>query len=597
MTDRGRTDPEGPARIGAGRAIGWSALLAFLVFAGSLANGFAYDDEPIIENNRVVTEARWGEAAFGPYWELEEGYGLLYRPVALLAYATQWEAGGGSPAVFHLVNLLLHTAVTALLAWLFVRLARMRPTTPLLERHGGFAALAAGGLFALHPVHVEAVANVVGQAELWAALGVLGAVHLYVWSPGRIWQRSVRLVGIGGCYALGLGAKEIAVTLPALLILVDAVGRGWVAGTARVRRESLVFALLLVTLVAYLALRWLALGSLVGEEVAPIFRGVGTGTRIATALAVFPTTLLLLLLPLDLSSDYDPDVLALASPTDPTTVLGAALLLALVAVVVGFWRRSPMIGFGAAWLLVTWSVVSNLLLTTGVLLAERTLYLPSLGVAMVLGVAVAALAERRGARVATMVLLLLGGTYLVRSATRVPTWYSSFTVAETLAREHPESWRADRTRAVGLVRVGDPETALDFFESAVRKAPHRYALLTEYAAALRQSGRPDAAEPLLERAVELNPLRRDAWILLAEVHLSAGRMREALRVAMEGLRASGQDARFWRIASEAYIGGGFLPAAIRARRVAIALDPDDASNRDRLRELLEFIGRGSEIDG
>jgi len=596
VSDADRAVSLGPWELGPARVIAWSALLAVLVFAGSLGNGFAYDDEPIIRDNPVVTEARWGEAAFGPYWQIEEGYGLLYRPVALLAYTAQWSLGGGSPALFHLMNVLLHAGVTALLTWLVLRLARMRPTTPLLERRGAFAALATGTLFALHPVHVEAVANGVGQAELWAAAGVLGAVHLYIWAPGRIWERSLRLVGIGACYAIGLGAKEVAVTLPALLMLIDAVGRGWVAGTARVRRESLVFLLLLVVLTAYLALRWLALGSLFGEEAASVFAGVGSATRIATALSIVPVLLGLLTLPLSLSADYDPNVLTLAEPNDPMAVLGASLLLAVIAVVVGFWRRSPMVGFGAAWLLVTWSVVSNLPFATGVLLAERTLYLPSIGIAMALGVGAAALVEWRGTRTGLVLLVLVASIYSVRTATRVPTWFSTFTVVETLAREHPESWRSDRTRAAGLLRVGEEEEAYRWFQTAVEKAPRRYDLLVEYGAALKEARRLAGAQALLESAIEVSPERRQAWILLAELNLITGRLQEAHRIAMEGVRASGNDAELWRIVSEAYIGGGFVPAAIRARRVAIHLDPENEANRVRLQELLDFLGN-SEVSG
>jgi len=584
------------SRLSPARVVAWSALLAALVFAGSLGNGFAYDDEPIIRDNPVVSEARWGEAASGPYWQIEEGFGLLYRPVALLAYTAQWQIGGGNPLVFHLVNVLLHSGIAALLAWLVLRLARMRPTTPLLERRGTLAALATGTLFALHPVHVEAVANSVGQGELWAGLGVIGAVHLYVWSPGRIWARSLRLVGIGACYGIGLGAKEIAVTLPALLFFVDAVGRGWVAATARVRRESLIFLLLLVVLVSYLALRGLVLGSLLGEEAASIFRGVGAGTRIATALSTFPVVLGLLTLPLALSADYDPNVLTLAQPTDASVLLGASLLLGVVVVIIGFWRRAPMVGFGAAWFLVSWTVVSNLPFATGVLLAERTLYLPSMGLAMALGVGIAALAEWRGLKPALLTLALVGGIYAVRTVARVPTWFSTFTVVETLTVQHPESWRADRTRAAGLLRVGEREDALSWFATAVEKVPQRYDLLVEYAAALKEVRQLDAAQPLLERAIAVSPRRRGAWVLLAELHLIAGRLQEAHRVAMEGVRAAGNDSEFWRIASEAYIGGGFLPAAVRARRMAILLDPENEANRARLDELLDFMST-TEVQG
>ncbi|MDT8367881.1 MAG: tetratricopeptide repeat protein [Longimicrobiales bacterium] len=586
--------PDGAIRIGPARAVGWSALLALVVFAGSLGNGFAYDDEPIIENNPVVTEARWADAAFGPYWQVEEGYGLLYRPVALLAYAAEWQIGGGRPVLFHLVNLVLHAAVSVLLALLVLRLARIRPQSALLARRADLAALVAGGIFAVHPVHVEAVANGVGQGELWAAFGVLGAIHLYIGSPGRIWQRSLRLVGIGGCYALALGAKEIAVTLPALLLLVDSVGRGWVPATARVRRERLVFLLLLVVFVTYLALRWMALGSLVGEETAMALDGASTTTRVATALSVVPVVVTLLLFPLRLAADYDPGVLELAHPTDPAVLMGGSLLLGAAVIILAFWRRAPLVGYGVAWTLIVWSVVSNLFFTTGVLLAERTLYLPSVGVAMALGVGAAALAEWKGTRPALVVVALAVVLLSARTVTRVPVWFSTFTVMEDLARTTPDSWRSDRARAAGLLRIGEHEEAFAWFDSALAKAPRKYDLLTEYGAALKEARRLEPARELLERAIRLSPRRRAAWQLLAELHLIAGRMREAHRVAMEGVRFSGNDAELWRIASEAYLGAGFLPAAVRARRMALLLEPGDAANEARLEEILAVMGEAGE---
>lgn len=583
------TELDRPGQIGPARAVGWSVLLALVVFAGSLGNGFAYDDDPIIQENAVVTEGQWNEAAFGPYWTIE-GYGLLYRPVALIAYAAEWAVGGGDPLVFHLVNVLLHALATGLLSWLVLRLARMRPQTALLNRWADLAALVAGGFFALHPVHVEAVANGVGQGELWAAVGVLGAVHLYIWSPGRIWQRAVRITAIGACYAIGLGAKEIAVTLPLLLAVVDGVGRGWVQATARIRRESMVYLLLLAVLVAYLALRWMALGSFVGEEAASVFHDASTMQRVLTALATVPTILMLLFAPLRLAADYDPGVRSLAVSIDADVVLGASLLLGLALLVVVFWRRSPLAGYGVAWFLVAWSIVSNLPFATGVLLAERTLYLPSAGIAMAVGVGAAALADSRGLRTALVIAGVAGGAFAVRTATRVPVWFSTFTVMENLATEHPESWRADRTRAAGLLRVGEVDAALEYFESAVEKMPRRYSLLLEYGSQLREAGYVERAIDAFERAVDTTPRRRSGWVLLSEAHLIAGRYREAHRIAMRGIRVAGEDPGLWRVASEAYVGGGFLPAAIRARRVAAVLDPLDPSHAQRIEELLAVIG-------
>lgn len=569
------------------RAVLWSVLLAGLVFSGSLGNGFAYDDEPIIPQNGVVTEAQWGEAALGPYWQVGS-IGTLYRPVTLLGFTAQWQLFGGSPGGFHLTSVLLHMLVTGLVAWLALRLARRRSEGGL-PAHAPLVAAVAGGVFALHPVHVEAVANVVGQSELWAALGVLGAVHLYLWNPGPA-GRALRILGIGAFYALGLGAKEIAVTLPLLLLLVDSIGRGPVALTARVRREIMVFAMLGVVLTAYLALRWLALGSLLGEEASPVFLGVGASARVATSLAVVLTLVRLLTFPFDLSADYDPAVLTLMTPGDPMVWVGAMLLLTLLLGSLYARRSAPLLSWGVLWALIAWVPVSNLLFATGVMMAERTLYLSSVGVAIAAGVIGVRILERAGARALVLSVAVVAAAFAFRTVTRVPTWFSTFTVHETLATEHPESWRSDRARAAGLMRIGEEAEAFEYFESALAKMPNRFDLLLEYGVILKERRRLGQARELLERAVAISPARPETWRLLAELHLIAGRPRDAHRVAATGRIRAGEDAELWRLISESYVAGGFLPAAVRARRVSEVLEPGDPANQARLRQLLDVLG-------
>ena len=141
-----------------------AAVLAILVALPSLSNGFAYDDHIIVRLNPRVTEPH-------PFWwHLQHGYwpSLAYRPLTVWLFSQEWRIADGAPWVFHGTNVLLLGGVTALV----YRLARaFLPRIP---------AFAAATLFAVHPVHVEAVANIVGQSELLAALGVLAAVVLFL---------------------------------------------------------------------------------------------------------------------------------------------------------------------------------------------------------------------------------------------------------------------------------------------------------------------------------------------------------------------------------------------------------------------------------
>ncbi|MGD2135258.1 MAG: hypothetical protein PVF27_03815, partial [Gemmatimonadales bacterium] len=121
--------------------LGTAVLLAVAAFALSLGHDFAYDDVLVIERHaRLHSLANWREILTTTWW-----VDAVYRPFTALAFAFDWSVSGGSATWFHAVNILLHAGVTALV---FV-LARgmVRP----------LGAAAAAMLFAVHPVHVEAV--------------------------------------------------------------------------------------------------------------------------------------------------------------------------------------------------------------------------------------------------------------------------------------------------------------------------------------------------------------------------------------------------------------------------------------------------------
>src|SRR4029078_12194085 len=121
-------------------------------------NGFALDDVHLIATNERLHSLSGALRIFTQsYWPPEEG-SSLYRPFTSLGFMLQWLIGGGSALPFHIVSIALYSAVS---------IAVLRFAGALVDWK---VALLAAGLFAVHPLHVEAVANVVGQAELWAAL-------------------------------------------------------------------------------------------------------------------------------------------------------------------------------------------------------------------------------------------------------------------------------------------------------------------------------------------------------------------------------------------------------------------------------------------
>src|SRR2546425_11621 len=189
-------------------------LVGALVAARPARNGFVQDDHWVVEQRPLLRHPGSLAAVLTePYWPRGCG-GVLWRPAGLASYALDFRISA-NPHWFHAVNVLWAAAAAAALALLATLIA------------GPTVGLVTGLLFAVHPVHVEATASVVGRAELEAAVGYALALI----SALRSEQRPAWLVGVALGAALAIGAKEHAATLPAAVLLVflarDLGRAGW----------------------------------------------------------------------------------------------------------------------------------------------------------------------------------------------------------------------------------------------------------------------------------------------------------------------------------------------------------------------------------
>ncbi|UCG86803.1 MAG: tetratricopeptide repeat protein [Gemmatimonadota bacterium] len=562
-------------------------LVAVLIAAPSIRNGFVFDDVGVIEENEIVHQLELGRLVTSPYWPPDRG-SAMWRPLALVAFAVQWAVGGGGPGVFHLTNILLYGVVSGLVALLAAQLFTAR------------LGLMAGVLFAVHPVHVEVTANVVGQVEMLAALGYLGGLWA-VWKrmeASDAGRRRVLLAVAALCLAVGLASKEHCVTFPGAVLLLWCLerSRGDHTWLGLMRREWPVLAVSAVLIIGYLVGRGPMAYGLTATGGAAA--GLDVYSPVSRAVVMLPVSLKwleLLFIPVRLSADYSLRHLVPAPVFGP---VHASALLIWILLFLCIWRAKgavPALAFGAALFVVTVSVVSNIVVPIGVLLAERLLFLPSIGWAVAVGGLLVALESRMGMgrprRVLWFAVALVVVLFAVRSATRALVWYDKEVFFTQLLRDAPQSFRAhwvigDMAFERGDSAVGEREMSI-----ALRLNPDHPHLLEEFGLRYETTGRYQPAIPLLARAVAVDSTRLSSALPLARALARTGRATEALVVLDAMSRLHGETKGIALVRGEALLLAGEADAAWRVLSDLLQRDPSVWTVRGMVAEAAARSGR------
>ncbi len=564
-------------------------FLAILLYLPTLGHDFVFDDRAVIAQNPLVnTPGSLTRILASPYWSVREHARSLYRPLTSVSFVLNRVAAGGlDTRAFHLVNILLHGVATLLVTLLaFEVLPGLR------------GPLVAGALFAVHPVHVEAVAGVVGRSEILAACGVLSAVlaHRRAQHPAR------RAAGpwMGAAWAgyfLGLLAKESAAAAVVLCGLTDRAFP--VADGSGRRRRLVLYTGHAVALGIYLAARAQVLGGLgTGEPIPFVDNPAASAGPLAgrlTALGAVARYAILLLWPRRLSADYSYDQIPMiGSLADP---LGASgLVLVLAAVGGGAWlvRRAPGWGYGLLWIAVSASLTSNLLFFIGTLLAERLMYLPSVGLCLLAGcLAAAAGGDRRGA-LAMAVMLLAVTAGAGRTLVRLPEWKDDFALYESAARVSPRSARIRYNLGNAFLRRGEYARAEENFRAALAIYPEFLDARVNLGMALLQQGRPREALGLLESAAARKPRDPDLAVNLGAAHRALGDDARAASEFRSALELDPHSARAWNNLGSIKLRAGDVAGAIADLEKAVRLAPDLAVFHLNLADALTAAARGPE---
>ena len=517
----------------------------------------------IVENHLVrapdlrdlLLTPSWGEPG-------QASYNRQYRPLTTLSFALNHALGGLDPVGYHAVNVLLHAVVCVLLAVVLGGVTG-RP------RLAGLAAL----LFAAHPVHTEAVASVVGRAEELAALLGLGAWWLVLRSRSAARGRAAWLAGAALVLAAGVLAKENAATIPAVIVAADVIVGG---GVSRARAAE--YAALAAGVAVPVALRTVAMGG-IGASPGPldnVLAGAPLVPRLLTALEVVALYARRLVWPLHLSADYSYRQVELAGLGDPGTLAGLAVVVGAAAVAAWGWRHARHVCLAVALAALPFTIVSNVFVIIGTVMAERLLYLPSVGFCLLLASAVDGLGRRRGAaRAAGAIVAALLVFYASATVLRNRVWRERRTFFETMVESAPRSARSHRELALVYSDLGLHERAIAELRLALAILPDEAINLYDLGNVLLRAGRPAEAIDAYRRSLAQDAGLVPAMTNLGNAYSAAGDEPSAELWFRAGLARAPRAFDLHVNLANSLMRQGRLEEAEPEYRVALALAPED----------------------
>ena len=563
------SEPQGASVTLSTRLLAAVLMASAAAYLWTLQFGFVYDDLGQIVSNPMVQSWRYFPMYFrGNVWMQQSQLGNYYRPVFLTWLLINHTLFGMHPAFWHLTNLLAHLGATTLVYALALRLTRE-------QKVAAIAAL----VFGVHPVHVESVAWISGVTEPLLALLMIPsflAFMNYRENKGGKWL-AVSL----GFFAAALLAKETAVITPGLMVayVLLCSEDGWKKRIADSARLLVSFAV--VTLI-YLVLRAAALQGLAHRtaEITP-------SITLYTMPSVVWFYLKQLCLPFGLSAFYDtPYVTHVSWKYLLAPLTGVVVVILFIAI--AWWKsRGAQVGMAATWMLLPLVPVMNVsLLPMGDFVHDRYLYIPSIGFALLVAMALAKLDEisilpryASAAVAAVLAVAMIAGTIWQSGP-----WKDDIPLYVRGMRIAPNNDLPRNKLAATFVARGMYDQGIRLYAFVLANDPDYWYANYKMGYAQYMTGHYDRAEQYLAKSVSVNAVP-DALYYLG---LSATRLKQfekaesALREAVKrDPKAPGYEFALGIAMKEQ----GKLQPALESFRAELAANPNDAGTQAQITEL------------
>ncbi len=577
-----------------------AAVITFLVYLPSLGNGFVqWDDDLYVYDNGHIRSFDWSFLKWA-FWGFHEGH---WHPLTWVSHALDYAAWGLNPLGHHLTSSILHAVntfivvvLTVLLAAIIKKKAATKGTATFLDERGMLVAAGITGLlFGLEPVHVESVAWISDRKDLLCALFFLLSIMTYLHyacrdeleaitnKPQAVFFLNTRYLVSLGFFMLALFSKSMAVTLPAVLLILDwyplrRVGDLKSFRTAVVEKVPFIACSLVAST---LAVQAQAVAGVIGAT-----KAFPLSMRVAVAAKSLVDYLWNMIIPINLTPYYPyPDDVSLFSFKYLSAI---AAVLGITAACAVMWKKQKFLP--SVWGYYTVTLLPVIGIVGGQSMADRYAYVPSVGPYLVIGFGVAWISQKmnfgrmalaaRVIGVSGVILLLCVLSLLTLKQEGI--WKNTFTLWNDVIEKQPEKKIPFAYLGRGLIFEGQGQIdrAFEDYSKAIALVPSYYKAYINRGNVYSKMGQPDKAIADYDKVISLKPYSSDAYNNKGLIYSDAGLFDKAIEQYDRALNIDPYDSLAYTNRGLAYSLLGEHRLAVEDLNKAIGLDKNYARAYD-----------------
>lgn len=423
-------------------------LLCVILYANTFNHEYVIDDQIVITKNELTQKGIEGISEIFSHSYL---YGYdgredeSYRPMTLTTFALERSFFDASPKISHIIQVLLYGLTVLMLFKMLIAVFG--------EAKKGWISVVVF-LFAVHPIHTEVVANVKSRDELLCALFLFSSLFLFAkWVVKPNWKL---LTGTLILYFLAMLSKETAIPSAVLFLAV-----AWYLSAEKNRINKFRYLYLFIPLIIYISIRSIVLSDvLIQEPIDPVANSLALAEDgselISSNLSIFAKYIQLCVFPIALSWDYSVAQLPLVSFGSPYALIGFIFLIGLFSLLIMGLQSKKEYGFGALVFFCSFIATSNFLFLINCPLGERFMFIPVLGILMIIIPFISDfLGKRNMINYGIASVVLIGGYFLIRTIDRNADWKNNLTIYTSGVEVSPKSVKTHFNLGTECIVQGD----------------------------------------------------------------------------------------------------------------------------------------------